>query len=250
MPSAKHHPKLGTFSDGRLRRYFDKVDGNNVVDDYSQMQRRDLLAGIREALGITLPTGKGGKGGKGGKNPNGVGNNGVDVKTVTPKWAKHLPKNGVNAARQMSMNAGNVAMPGGATGAVWIPRIGTDAKPTMNIDPATYGMRNNYGEALFFQQAMNGGVAPISAFKTLGVPKNWNPGIPRKDPVDPVDPGDGTGTGNGGDGSGTGNTGTGSGTGQGTGDGTHVSPIDHNKARMMAAGVDPNVMAALSRYFI
>ena len=33
MPSAKHHPKLGTFSDGRLRRYFDKVDGNNVVDD-------------------------------------------------------------------------------------------------------------------------------------------------------------------------------------------------------------------------
>ena len=110
----------------------------------------------------------------------------------------------------MSMNAGNVAMPGGATGAVWIPRIGTDAKPTMNIDPATYGMRNNYGEAMFFQQAMNGGVAPISAFKSLGVPKNWNRASrqardrprhrPRQGP-----------TGNGGDGTGTGNTGTGTG---------------------------------------
>lgn len=234
MPTAKNHPKLGTFSDGRLRTYLDKIDGN-ATTDYAATQRRDLLAMIRQILGIKTPN-KGGNGGV--KKPAGaVGNNGADVKVRVPDWAKHLPQNGTNAARQMSMNAGRVAMPGGATGAVWIPRVGTDAQPTMDIDPATYGMRNNYGEATFFQQAMNGGVAPIAAFNSLGQPKAWNPGIPVKPSNEPTDNG-GDGTGNGGDGSGTGNTGTGSGTGQGGGDGTHVGPIDRNNARM-AAGMDP-----------
>lgn len=97
-----------------------------------------------------------------------------------PAWAKRMPTNGTDAARQMSMNAGMLGMPGGQVGAVRLPPVGSDAKPTMAFDPFHYGMSPNYGEATFFQQNMRGGVSPISAIAPIGVPKNWNPGVAPK----------------------------------------------------------------------
>ena len=193
MTTAAKKPKLSTFTDGHLRRYLDRIDGN-ATTDYAAQSRGSLLKLIRALIG-------GGASNPPPANPGGTPNNAPKTETIIPDWAKRLPTNANNAARQMGMNAGKVAMPGGVGGAVWIPRVGTDKNPTFNIKPATYGMNPNYGEATFFQEGMNGGVAPIAAFKSLGVPKNWNPGIPVN-PADPgADPGNGNNGGNGGQGS-------------------------------------------------
>lgn len=90
-------------------------------------------------------------------------------------FSRQMPDNGRQAAQQMSLNAGRNLMPGGEVGAVRLAPYGSDKRPQMGFNPFNYGMSPNYGEATFFQEAIGGGVAPISAVKPLGVPKNWNP---------------------------------------------------------------------------
>jgi hypothetical protein len=68
-----------------------------------------------------------------------------------------------------------MGMPGGNVGAVQKPAFGTMGQAVIPQDMRTYGQAPNMGEATFFQQSMNGGMAPIAAMSPLGVPAGWNP---------------------------------------------------------------------------
>lgn len=53
------------------------------------------------------------------------------------------------------------------------PVYGSSQAMQINPNPFTYGQDG--GEATFFSQALNGGMAPISAVPGLGSPTSWNP---------------------------------------------------------------------------
>jgi hypothetical protein len=91
------------------------------------------------------------------------------------EWWKRNPSDITELLRQLSVNAGQMGMPGGNVGAVQKPAFGTMGQPVIPQDMRTYGQAPNMGEATFFQQSMNGGMAPIAAMSPLGVPAGWNP---------------------------------------------------------------------------
>lgn len=91
-------------------------------------------------------------------------------------WRRTLPTDTTQLLRQLSYNAGEMPMPGGYVGAVQLPSYGSSAKPVNNPDMSKYGQAPGLGEATFYQQSMQGGMAPIAALKPVGVPSNWNPG--------------------------------------------------------------------------
>lgn len=91
------------------------------------------------------------------------------------EWWKRNPSDITELLRQLSVNAGQMGMPGGNVGAVQKPAFGTMGQAVIPQDMRTYGQAPNMGEATFFQQSMNGGMAPIAAMSPLGVPAGWNP---------------------------------------------------------------------------
>lgn len=93
----------------------------------------------------------------------------------TPNWWERAPVDVTELLRQLSVNAGQIGMPGGPSGAVVMPAFGSGAQAVMNPDMRTYGQVPGMGEATFFTQGMNGGMAPIAAMSPIGVPQNWNP---------------------------------------------------------------------------
>lgn len=100
----------------------------------------------------------------------------------TPKpsepWQRQNPTNVTDLLRQLSANAGEIGMPGGYVGGVQIPAYRTDGPqlPAINNpDMRTYGRTPGYGEATFYRQSMQGGMAPIAAMSPLGVPEDWKP---------------------------------------------------------------------------
>lgn len=99
----------------------------------------------------------------------------------TPKppadpWRREMPTDTSQLMRQLSFNAGEMGMPGGYVGAVQIPAYGSTQPPVNNPDMTTYGQQPGIGEATYYMQSMNGGMAPIAAMSPLGVPAGWNPG--------------------------------------------------------------------------
>lgn len=90
-------------------------------------------------------------------------------------WRRQMPTDITTLLRQLSVNAGEMGMPGGYVGAVQLPAYGSGLSPVMNPNMTTYGQQPNIGEATFFQQSMKGGMAPIAAMSPLGVPENWKP---------------------------------------------------------------------------
>lgn len=90
-------------------------------------------------------------------------------------WWERAPVDVTELLRQLSVNAGQIGMPGGPSGAVVMPAFGSGRQAVMNPDMRTYGQVPGMGEATFFTQGMNGGMAPISAMSPIGVPQNWNP---------------------------------------------------------------------------
>ncbi|MFT3987176.1 hypothetical protein [Aestuariivirga sp.] len=95
-----------------------------------------------------------------------------------PTWATRQPVDTTELLRQLSGNVGQSAMPGGYVGAVQIPAWNSGGVASQGIDPLTYGQTGTgqpNGAATFFQQTVNGGMAPVSALSPLGVTKGWNP---------------------------------------------------------------------------
>ncbi len=96
-----------------------------------------------------------------------------------PKWATQRPQNGQQLMRQLSANAGQMAMPGGYVGAVRMPPAGMNRHGATRPQPQMgMGQLNKYGqgpEATFYQQSTRGGMTPISALFPLGVTQGWNP---------------------------------------------------------------------------
>lgn len=115
-----------------------------------------------------------------------------------PGWAARKPQDMGELLRQLSGNAGQMAMPGGQVGAVRIPAFGAGGSPQMGTGGATYGRQPGLGEATFFQTSMKGGMTPISAVSPLGVPQGWAPyaGMGKKKD-DGKKGGNGPGNGNG-----------------------------------------------------
>jgi hypothetical protein len=108
-----------------------------------------------------------------------------------PAWWERNPTDIIELLRQLSVNAGQMGMPGGYVGAVQKPAFGTGGQPMIPQEMRTYGQAPNMGEATFFQQGMNGGMAPIAAMSPLGVPAGWNPlgqTPPQKPPQKPSRP--------------------------------------------------------------
>lgn len=122
-------------------------------------------------------------------NGNGGGHHGnKDKKKEDPNaWASKTPDTIKMILRQLSANAGQNFMPGGRVGAVRQGPFGSHMQPQKKFDPLTYGQTG--GEATFFSQAMDGGVAPLAALMNLGVPRKWDP-LGRRD-----DKGNGNGNG-------------------------------------------------------
>mgnify|MGYP000278753504 FL=1 len=103
---------------------------------------------------------------------------GESLGSQLPTWATRQPVDTTELLRQLSGNVGQAAMPGGYVGAVQIPAWNSGGTATQGIDPLTYGQTGKgqpNGAATFFQQTVNGGMAPISALSPLGVTKGWNP---------------------------------------------------------------------------
>lgn len=104
--------------------------------------------------------------------------------TTTPKPStggfNTVPTSLANLLQQLSANAGQMAMPGGPVGGVIQAPQGSGRPPVM-MDPATYGQTG--GEATFYRQSINGGMAPISAVGNVGVPDAWNPTGAPKTPI-------------------------------------------------------------------
>ncbi|MEN6539136.1 MAG: hypothetical protein ABFC67_05950 [Mizugakiibacter sp.] len=90
-------------------------------------------------------------------------------------WQTQTPANVTELLRQLSANAGQMAMPGGPVGGVQQGAFGSNLPAINNPDMRTYGRTPGYGEATFFRQSMQGGMAPIAAMSPVGVPQNWNP---------------------------------------------------------------------------
>lgn len=90
-------------------------------------------------------------------------------------WRRQMPTNVTDLLRQLSVNVGELGMPGGYVGAVQLPAYGSGGTPTMTPDMLHYGQQPNLGEATFYQQSMKGGMTPIAAMSPLGVPQGWNP---------------------------------------------------------------------------
>lgn len=93
----------------------------------------------------------------------------------SPNWWQRNPNDITELLRQLSVNAGQMGMPGGMVGAVQKPAYGTIGQAMIPQGMQGYGQTPNMGEATFFQQGMNGGMAPIAAMSPLGVPAGWNP---------------------------------------------------------------------------
>lgn len=91
-------------------------------------------------------------------------------------WRRTMPTNTTQLMKQLSYNAGEMGMPGGYIGAVQQPAYGSTQAPVNNPDMTKYGQAPGIGEATFYRQSMNGGMAPIAAMSPLGVPAGWNPG--------------------------------------------------------------------------
>lgn len=92
------------------------------------------------------------------------------------KWRRVMPTDTSQLLKQLSYNAGEMGMPGGYVGAIQLPAYGETQPPVNNPDMSKYGQASGLGEATFYQQSMNGGMAPIAAMSPLGVPEGWNPG--------------------------------------------------------------------------
>lgn len=92
------------------------------------------------------------------------------------KWRRVMPTDTSQLLKQLSYNAGEMGMPGGYVGAIQLPAYGETQPPVNNPDMSKYGQAKGLGEATFYQQSMNGGMAPIAAMSPLGVPEGWNPG--------------------------------------------------------------------------
>lgn len=92
------------------------------------------------------------------------------------KWRRVMPTDTSQLLRQLSYNAGEIGMPGGYVGAVQLPAYGETQPPVNNPDMSKYGQGKGLGEATFYQQSMNGGMAPIAAMSPIGVPEGWKPG--------------------------------------------------------------------------
>lgn len=91
-------------------------------------------------------------------------------------WRRKMPTDTSQLLKQLSYNAGEIGMPGGYVGAVQLPAYGSNQPPVNNPDMSKYGQAPGIGEASFYQQSVNGGMAPIAAMSPLGVPAGWNPG--------------------------------------------------------------------------
>lgn len=122
-------------------------------------------------------------------------------------WRRVMPTDTSQLLKQLSYNAGEMGMPGGYVGAVQLPAYGETQPPVNNPDMSTYGQAPGLGEATFYRQSINGGMAPIAAMSPLGVPAGWNPGgtstDDTKSKLDDYLKGLGNGGGNGGSKGGT-----------------------------------------------
>ena len=92
-----------------------------------------------------------------------------------PDWAKEQPTSIAQLLRQLSANAGQSAMPGGMVGAVQTRPFGSGGDARMLTNMTGYGQQPNSGEATFYRQSIKGGMTPVSAVSSLGVPEKWRP---------------------------------------------------------------------------
>eukprot|EP01030_Chromulinospumella_sphaerica_P016244 gene16244-16054_t len=99
----------------------------------------------------------------------------AQTQTKDPAWRRQQPTDNTQLARQLSYNAGELGMPGSRTGALQLPAFGSNQPAVNNPDMSTYGQAPGIGEATFYTQSMNGGMAPIAAMAPFGVPAGWNP---------------------------------------------------------------------------
>ena len=96
--------------------------------------------------------------------------------TADAAWRRTMPTDTTQLQKQLSYNAGEMGMPGGYVGAIQQPAYGSTQPPVNNPDMTKYGQTPALGEATFYRQSINGGMAPIAAMSPLGVPQGWNPG--------------------------------------------------------------------------
>lgn len=101
---------------------------------------------------------------------------------AAPNWWQQMPAGVVELLRQLSVNVGQMPMPGGHVGSVQRPAFGAPGQPVMNPDMRTYGQTPGMGEATYFTQSMTGGMTPISAVSPIGVPAGWNPTAQKPKP--------------------------------------------------------------------